>query len=176
MQPRIDRGRRTVRGVTTTSTQDPATRRQVTGTAAVAAPPEEVFELLATPRRHPEVDGSGTVRGALRGPARLTLGATFGMRMRQVLPYPIRNTVVEFEEGRLIAWRHVGRHVWRWQLAAVPGGTRVTETFDWSDALSPLGLEVAGFPVRNAAAIEASLRLLCDRFGALEPGPGPGSG
>jgi hypothetical protein len=49
------------------------------------------------------------------------------------------NHVVEFEEGRLIAWRpsEPGSpppgHLWRWQLEPLDGGrTRVTHTYDWS--------------------------------------------
>jgi len=142
--------------------------RSVSRSAVVAASPEEVFELLADPRRHAEIDGGGTVKGVLagplRGPDRLSLGATFGMRMRLVAPYPIRNTVVEFEEGRRIAWRHLGRHVWRYELEPVAGGTRVTETFDWSHALSPKSLELSGFPARNTHAIEATLDRLREHF------------
>jgi len=146
--------------------------RSVSRGALVPATPAEVFELLADPRRHSEIDGSGTVKGVLvgplRGPDRLSLGATFGMRMRLVAPYPIRNTVVEFEEGRRIAWRHLGRHVWRYTLEPVTGGTRVTETFDWSHALSPKSLELSGFPARNTQAIEATLVRLREHF---QPAP-----
>jgi uncharacterized protein YndB with AHSA1/START domain len=123
----------------------------------VDAPPAVVFDLLADPRRHPDFDGSGTVKGRLQGAQRLSAGAHFGMRMWLVLPYVIRNTVVEFEEGRRIAWRHVGRHVWRYELEPVDGATRVTESFDWSGALSPRALELAGIPARNATSIEATL-------------------
>jgi hypothetical protein len=34
--------------------------------------------------------------------------------------------------GRLIAWRHVGPHRWRYELEPDPAGTRVTETWDAS--------------------------------------------
>jgi uncharacterized protein YndB with AHSA1/START domain len=139
----------------------------------VAAPPEAVFELLADARRHPEFDGSGMVRQAFHAPERLSLGAHFGMRMRLGLPYPVKNTVVEFEEGRRIAWRHYGRHVWRYELEAVPGGTRITETFDWSTALSPLAVEKSGFPARNAHHIDATLRRLEQIFGTPTPDETP---
>jgi uncharacterized protein YndB with AHSA1/START domain len=132
----------------------------------VAAPPEAVFDLLADPARHPELDGSGTVQGRRSGPARLALGARFGMRMRLGVPYAITNEVVEFEEGRRIAWRHLGHHVWRWELAPVPEGTRVTETFDWGVARSPRALELARVPARNARSIEATLARLPQVVGA----------
>ena len=73
---------------------------------------------------------------------RLTLGATFGMKMKLGVPYPIENTVVEFEENRLIAWRHMGGHRWRYELEPVDDGTKVTETFDWSTSKAPFALEI----------------------------------
>jgi hypothetical protein len=49
------------------------------------------------------------------------------------------NHVVEFDEGRLIAWRpsEQGKkppgHLWRWQLEPVDDSrTLVTHTYDWS--------------------------------------------
>ena len=134
--------------------------RTVSRSTVVPAPPERVFDLLADPARHPELDGSGTVRGRLSGPERLGPGAKFGMRMHVGVPYVIRNEVVEFEDGRRIAWRHAGRHVWRWELEPVAGGTRVTETFDWGPALAPKVLELIGYPKRNAAGIEKTLERL----------------
>jgi uncharacterized protein YndB with AHSA1/START domain len=132
--------------------------RAVSRSITVSAPPQRVFGVLADPRRHPELDGSGTVRGRLRGPDRLSPGARFGMRMHLGAPYVITNTVVEFDEPRRIAWRHFGRHVWRYDLVPTAnGGTEVTETFDWSGALSPRALELAGVPQRNARSIEATL-------------------
>src|ERR1700712_1414599 len=141
------------------SSDDPsaASPRTVSDSVVVAATPEQVFDLLADPRRHPELDGSGTVKGAVRGPSRLSLGAHFGMRMRLGLPYLIRNTVVEFEENRRIAWRHAGRHVWRYELEPVADGTRVTETFDWSTALVPKAIELLQFPKSNLQGIRGTL-------------------
>ena len=108
----------------------------------VHATPERVFDLLAHPRRHQEIDGSGTLRGGVDGPERLSLGAVFGMDMRIGAPYRMTNTVVEFEEGRRIAWQPrpangvagklLGGRVWRYELEAVEGGTRVRETWDVS--------------------------------------------
>ena len=133
------------------------TDRRISVSRVVPAPPERIFALLADPARHPEVDGSGSVERARGNPGRLSLGARFGMDMRLGLPYRVTNEVVEFEEGRRIAWRHFGRHVWRWELQPVPEGTRVTETFDWEPSLAPKALEALGIPARNAHSIEQSL-------------------
>ena len=102
----------------------------ITASAVIAAPPSTIFAILADPRQHQRIDGSGTVTGHATGPERLSLGAQFGMGMKQGAPYKTRNKVVEFEEDRLIAWRHIGAHRWRYELAPVDGGTRVTESWD----------------------------------------------
>jgi hypothetical protein len=139
--------------------------RQITESTVVSASPEVIFDLLARPSRHSEIDGSGTVRGPLGdGDRRLALGSRFGMRMRIKLPYVIRNEVVEFEEGRRIAWRHWHRHVWRWELEPTATGTRVTETFDYAPSLAPWALERAGLVDKNAVAIERTLENLRRRF------------
>ncbi|MFZ8979420.1 MAG: polyketide cyclase / dehydrase and lipid transport, partial [Candidatus Nanopelagicales bacterium] len=52
----------------------------------IDAPPEQIFDLLADPRRHADFDGSGSVTGYASGPERLSLGAKFGMGMRIVVP------------------------------------------------------------------------------------------
>lgn len=138
--------------------------RSVSRSAVVPAPPAEVFALLADPRRHAEIDGSGTVKGVVQGPERLSLGDRFGMRMRLGVPYVITSEVVELEPDRRIAWRHVGHHLWRYELEPVDGGTRVTETFDWARARSPLALELLGIPARNARSIDATLERLVAHF------------
>ena len=125
----------------------------------VPAPPQEVFDLLADPRQHPLLDGSGSIRAG-RGelPERLSLGARFGMDMHMGLPYRISNLVVEFDEPRVIAWRHFAGHRWRYVLEPVTDGTLVREEWDPTPVphLWPL-LRVLGFPGRNRAAMTATL-------------------
>jgi uncharacterized protein YndB with AHSA1/START domain len=132
--------------------------RRVTRDIVVEAPPSAVFDVLADPRQHGRFDGSGTVRSAVKGPARLSLGDRFGMSMRLGVPYTISNEVVEFAEDRRIAWRHVGHHRWRYELEPVgEGSTKVSETFDWSTSRVPRLLELVGYPATNARSIEATL-------------------
>jgi uncharacterized protein YndB with AHSA1/START domain len=112
----------------------------------VPAPPEAIFDLLAHPDRHPELDGSGTVQGPRSSGRRVGLGDSFGMSMHWGVPYSTRNVVVEFEEGRRIAWRTLapkpltllftGR-TWRYELEPVEGGTLVRETWDLSTEALP---------------------------------------
>jgi len=114
-----------------TPAHDPL-HRIVSVSQFVPATPQQVFDVLANPQMHSVIDGSGSVRGQLHAPARLSLGAKFGMSMRLGVPYRITNTVVEFDEARQIGWRHFGGHVWRYLLTPVEGGTLVTEQFDYS--------------------------------------------
>ncbi len=105
----------------------------------ISAPPEAIFAFLVDPRKHREIDGSGTVRDAKGEPQRLELGSTFGMSMKMGLPYSMESTVIEYEENRRIAWqthgptrigRHVGGRIWRYELEPVDGGTKVSESWD----------------------------------------------
>jgi uncharacterized protein YndB with AHSA1/START domain len=146
-------------------TESPAdSDRIVSATTTIEASPEVVFAIVADPRQHPRIDGSGSVRSTIKGPDRLSRGATFGMGMKLFgLPYVIRNKVVEFDEGRLIAWRHFSPHRWRYELEPTgDGGTRVTETWDATrhPAVVFAGLRAAGFPERNRRGIEGTLERL----------------
>jgi uncharacterized protein YndB with AHSA1/START domain len=129
----------------------------------IDASPEAIFELLADPAMHGAFDGSGTVRGRRGGGDRLTLGSTFGMDMQLgPIRYPMTSTVVEYEENRLIAWRHFGGHRWRYRLEPVDGGTRLTEEFDWSTSVFPKGIELAGYPKRHVGDIERTLQRIAE--------------
>ncbi|MFN3216425.1 MAG: SRPBCC family protein [Acidimicrobiales bacterium] len=136
--------------------------RSVSVSRVIAAPPEKIFDVLATPSGHAVIDGSGTVKGEQVGPERLTaVGDRFGMKMKMYgVPYKMSSNVVEFEEDRLIAWAHLGGHRWRYELEPVDEGTRVTETFDWSTAKAPKFIELMGYPKKHPAAMEKTLERL----------------
>ncbi len=137
----------------------------VSESIVISAPAADIFELLATPAKHKDFDGSATVKGMLSGPDRLFLGAKFGMSMKMGVPYRITNEVIEFEDGKSIAWRHIGKHEWRYSLEALePGVTRVTEYFDYTRSRSPLMLELMRAPKRNRVAIETTLKNLKSYF------------
>ena len=133
----------------------------------IPAPPARIFELVADPRRHQDIDGSGTVREATDLPARLSLGATFGMNMYYGGSYSMKSTVIEYEDDRRIAWqsrppqgaarwRHLfGGRIWRYELEPVDGGTRVRESWD----LSQEGLRalVWGYRRKTRANMTATL-------------------
>ncbi len=133
----------------------------------IAAAPESIFDGLADPAQHPVIDGGGTVRAVQDGnPVRLSDGARFGMDMRIGAPYRIGNKVVEFEEGRRIAWRHFNGHVWRYVLSPADGGTLVREEWDPTNAKNHLALRLLGFPRRNRNAMTHTL----DKLDALVTG------
>ncbi|CAB4685863.1 unannotated protein [freshwater metagenome] len=150
-------------GQTAVMTSDPA--KIVSRSTIVPAPAQMIFDLLADPRRHGEIDGSGSIQSAqLDAPERLSLNATFGMKMKIGFSYKITNTVVEFEENKTIAWRHFGGHIWRYILEPADGGTKVTEQFDWNTSKSPLILKLRKSPQDNAKSIEKTLENLVKRF------------
>ena len=114
----------------------------------IEAKPSLIFSILANPQRHKEIDGSATITANISGPNELLLGSKFGMKMRLGINYRILNTVVEYKKDELIAWRHLGRWRWRYELSDLGNGsTRVTETFDGSYAPA---LAQAWLNVRNA--------------------------
>lgn len=129
-------------------------------TRVINAAPHEIFDLLADPVRHGEFDGSGMVQHARGEAQRLDLGSEFGMDMKfGFFPYRITNTVVEFDEPRLIAWQHLGKHRWRYELEPVGDGTatQVTESFDWSTSAAPKLIELLGYPKKHPANMERTL-------------------
>jgi hypothetical protein len=107
----------------------------------VPSAPEPIFDLLADPAGHAAIDGGGTVKSARSGGRRLALGDRFGMDMHLGVAYSTRNTVVELDENRRIAWQTtasgplgtvLGGRIWRYELEPVEGGTLVTESWDLS--------------------------------------------
>ena len=103
----------------------------------IKAPPKVIFDLIADPKNHTKIDGSGMLKGELKAPERLYLGASFGMKMRLGIPYIIKNTVLEFEENKSIAWRHLLHNVWRYELIEIdPRTTLVIQSWDGRNARS----------------------------------------
>ena len=138
---------------------------QVTESITIDAPPDVVFAILAAPRQHGRIDGSGSVGSIISGPDRLSRkGDRFIVRMKLFgVPYVIQNRVVEFEADRLIAWRHFTANRWRYELTpTADGGTTVTETFDMSraDRVTDAVVRWTKFPERNRQGITETLERL----------------
>jgi uncharacterized protein YndB with AHSA1/START domain len=123
-------------GADVTATDDD--RRVVSASRVIEAPAERIFELIADPAEQPRWDGNDNLAHADAGQRVHRVGDVF--RMVLTGDGVVReNHVVEFEEGRRIAWMPaepggapIGQ-VWRWEL--VPDGadrTVVTHTYDWT--------------------------------------------
>lgn len=130
----------------------------------IAATPDQLFEIIADPTMHHVIDGSGTVRHAKGDPRQMVLGDKFSTNMHMFVPYRMRNTVVEYEKNRLIAWAHVGKWRWRYELESLGTDTepltRVTETFDWGPSPAGLYITATGAPERNRTGMEKTLARL----------------
>ena len=102
-------------------------------------PSSELFNFIANPKNHPKIDGSKMVRGKAYGPKRLSMNSWFVMRQLRTIPYFMPNKVVEFEEGKLIAWRNVLPSRWRYEFVTQSDGTtQVTQYLDCSHTPSKL--------------------------------------
>jgi hypothetical protein len=134
-------------------------KRIVSTSRIINAPAGEIFAVLADPTKHPLIDGSGSVKAPRSNPERLSKGAKFSMGMKVGIPYVTRNTVSEFEEGRVIAWHHFAQFVWRYEFEAVEGGTKVTESFDYSKPWG-VALDMTGMPKSNLESMDKTLERL----------------
>lgn len=143
---------------------DPKNAQNHSATTTIGAPASVVFAIVADPTQHARIDGSGSVQAVVDGPDRLVLGSTFGMSMKRGMGYQTKNTVVEYEADRLIAWRNSGANRWRYELSpTADGGTRVTETWDLSPYPAPARFLLNALLGRSTQrALEATLVKLKD--------------
>lgn len=118
-----------------TSHQEP--ERVVSASRDIAAEAGKIFELVADPSQQPRWDGNANLSEAPTGQRVRAVGDVFIMTTTKG---SVReNHVVEFVEGRRIAWRPAepGQappgHLWRWVLEPIDSSrTRVTHTYDWT--------------------------------------------
>jgi len=147
-------------------TTEPEGPRVVSASRVIAAAPERIFELIADPAQQPRWDGNDNLAEAAAGQRVRRTGDVFTMKL--TMGEFRENHVVEFEEGRRIAWmpsepgRERPGHLWRWELE--PDGaerTRVTSTYDWTRLT-----DETRFP-RARATTADRLRASVDRLAAL---------
>jgi len=118
----------------------------------ICAPAHEIFQILADPLRHLDLDGSGSLRGAVSTAMISGVGDVFVMKMyfAHLGDYEMNNHVVEYEQDQRIGWEpEAGRghpaadsdssessrwgHRWSYQLTPDgPDATVVTEVYDCS--------------------------------------------
>ncbi|MGR7026391.1 SRPBCC family protein [Geodermatophilus sp. URMC 62] len=140
--------------------------RVVSASREIAAGAGRVFELIADPTRQPDWDGNDNLAAAADGQRVRAVGAVF--RTTLTMGSVRENHVVEFDEGRLIAWQPAEPgheppgHLWRWELEPLdPARTRVTHTYDWSR------LTDEGRLPRARATTADRLQASLDRLAAL---------
>lgn len=145
----------------------------------ISAPPEAIFALLSDPARHTELDDSGLMRGPAGDAKPITaVGQTFTMNMHNDLleDYRMVNTVTAYEPNSLIGWGpaldqtcesapklagvEVSGHTYTYALAPVDGGTKVTQTYDWSGVQDAKFAEF--FPMLTQGQLAATLDKIGD--------------
>ena len=111
--------------------------RVVTATREIRAGAEHIFEFIADPSQQPHWDGNDNLASAASGQRVRSVGEVFVMTL--TMGSVRENDVVEFEEGRRIAWKPAepGRkppgHLWAWTLEPIDSSrTLVTHTYDWT--------------------------------------------
>jgi uncharacterized protein YndB with AHSA1/START domain len=143
--------------------------RVVSASREIAAGAERVFDLIADPAAQPRWDGNDNLAVAPAGQRVRRAGDVFTMTLTRG---EVReNHVVEFVEGRRIAWtpaepgREPPGHLWRWELEPTGSSrTRVTHTYDWTR------LTDEGRLPRARATTADRLRASLDRLAALAEG------
>jgi len=140
--------------------------RVVSASRTIAAGADRIFELIADPAQQPRWDGNDNLATAAPGQRVRAIGEIF---TNTITTGDAReNHVVEFDEGRRIAWRPAepGQqppgHLWRWELDPIDSAhTRVTHTYDWTQ------LTDQGRFARARATSADNLQASLDRLATL---------
>lgn len=106
----------------------------VTAEIEISAPTEAVFELIADPQRQPEWDGNDNLGSAVEGQRVRGTGGSFITTLTKGVDR--ENHIVDFAEGRLIAWKpsEVGES--RSGRNGFGSSRRPGTTRSWSDTLT----------------------------------------
>jgi uncharacterized protein YndB with AHSA1/START domain len=145
------------------------TLRVVSASRDIAAAADQIFELIADPAQQPRWDGNDNLANAEGGQRVHAVGEIFTMTLNNG---GVRdNRVVEFAEGRRIAWNPStageppAGHLWRWELEPLgETRTRVTHTYDWTRLTDEHRL------ARARATTSDKLRASIDRLAELVEG------
>jgi hypothetical protein len=137
--------------------------------ANVDAAADALFGVLADPRRHAEIDGSGMVQASADAVPITATGQVFTMVMfrTDLGEYRTDNHVIDFADGRRIAWT-TGREGqppagvrWGWALDPIDDTrTTVTHTYDWTAVTDPAVLARVTFPRVQPDELAATVRAL----------------
>lgn len=139
----------------------------------ISLPPAAIFKFLADPARHPQFDGNDNLAHANQGQRLDRVGQIFTVELTN--GQHRNNEVVEFEEGRLIAWKpspvdeEAPGHVWKWELERVDDiTTLVRHTYDWRELTDEDRFERAR--ANTAEALAKSVAKLAEAAEALDAG------
>ncbi|HVL83520.1 MAG TPA: SRPBCC family protein [Pseudonocardia sp.] len=155
------------------------TSRKLQASRIIDAPADQIFEVLADPNRHTDLDGADMLRGmAAESPPIVGIGQSFTMNMHQpdLGDYRIVNRITAFVPGSRIGWEpHIdptsdladklgdmdaAGHTYTYDLREVDGGTEVTQTYEWMSVKDPDF--AAFFPRVSQDQLQASLDKLAD--------------
>ncbi len=158
----------------------------------ICAPAHVIFEVLANPVRHPEFDGSESLRGAGSTAVITGVGDVFVMKMHfsHIGDSEMNNHVVEYEPDRRLGWEpeagrghpnaapgsaEPARTGQRWSYQLTPDGpdaTVVTEIYDCSRAPEErrAGMDNGRVWIESMAKTLERLDALCGRQGN-QPSP-----
>jgi uncharacterized protein YndB with AHSA1/START domain len=153
--------------------------KPVTVSRRICAPAHAIFQVLADPARHPEFDGSESLRGAGSTAVISGVGDVFVMKMHfpHIGDYEMNNHVVEYEQDRRIGWQpeagrghpnaapdssEPARWGQRWSYQLIPDGpdaTVVTEIYDCSQAPAEERAGIGNGSIWTEAMVETLARL-----------------
>ncbi|RLV50233.1 polyketide cyclase [Nocardioides mangrovicus] len=155
--------------MTTTDTQVQVSR-------TINASSDAVFDVLSNPHRHTELDGSGFVKGLVRGDRITATGQQFRMDMEgdhMGGEYETDNLVTAFDANKMIGWQTApaGQEPpgweWLWELHSTGSdSTDVTLTYDWSKVTDQGLLDKVGFPLVSEEQLDDSLNRLAEAVDA----------
>lgn len=142
----------------------------------IKAPAERLYPLVADPRRHKDIDGSGTVVAAnderSSDEELLSVGDEFGMDMSWNGKYSMTSTVIEADLNRRFAWQSrphkdsskwrfiFGGRIWRYEFEPVAEGTLVRESWDLHQ--EPLRVAVWGYKKQTRANMHKTLERMAE--------------
>jgi uncharacterized protein YndB with AHSA1/START domain len=150
--------------------------RVVSVTREIAAGADRIFELIADPTLQPLWDGNDNLAEAAEGQRVRAAGDVFVMRL--TTGSVRENHVVEFEEGRRVAWKPSEQgqdqpgHLWRWELESLDSHrTLVTQTYDWTQLAESEPVRLRRARWTTSTRLQASI----DRLAALAEAGEPDS-
>jgi len=148
-------------------------QRIISAEQEITLPAAAIFKLLADPARHPQIDANDNVAHADQGQRISVVGQTFTVELTN--GQKRENHVVEFDEGRLIAWKPAPAgeeprgHIWRWELEPVDDMTTlVRHIYDWTQLTDETRFERARANTEETLA--ASIAKLAEVAEALDAG------